>query len=91
MAIAIIRATSTAETRRDRNHNGGDHQTAEDNAYNGWSLEYRAIAAITIRVTAFVRTALVIESAAAALFSTDTNPTATLVVSAIVVICTSTC
>ena len=91
MAIAIIRATSTAETRRDRNHNGGDHQTAEDNAYNGWSLEYRAIVAITIRVTAFVPTALVIESAAAALFSTDTIPTATLVVSVIVVICTSTC
>ena len=78
MAIAIIRATSTAETRRDRNHNGGDHQTAEDNAYNGWSLEYRAIVAIAIRVTAFVRTALVIESAVGALFSTDTIPTTRL-------------
>ena len=79
MAIAIIRATSTAETRHDGNHNGGDHQTAEDNAYNGWSLEYRAIVAIAIRrVTAFVRTALVIESAAAALFSADTIPTTRL-------------
>ena len=71
MAITIIRATSTAETRHDGNHNGGDHQTADDNAYNDWSLEYRASVAIAIRVTAFVRTALVIESAAAALFSTD--------------------
>ena len=91
MAVTIIRATSTAETRRDRNHNGGDHQTAEDNAYNGWGAESATIA-IAIRVTAFSRTALRIENAVSARFSTDAIRTTLLVRIAIVInraVCTS--
>ena len=88
MAITIIRATSTAETRHDGNNNGGDHQTAEDNAYNGWGAESATIA-IAIRVTAFSRTALRIENAVSARFSADAIQTAVLVKIAIVAVCTS--
>ena len=72
MAGTIIRTASTAAESHDRNHNGGDSQTADDNTRNGCASEAMSTNQLTgvIRIATLIRITLPTGRARVAVFST---------------------